>query len=160
MIAIRSRTNSDGNGQYSMTDCIEICMDNSIGSRSNSMDARSNSIGSRSNSMDVRSNSIGSRSNSMDARSNSIGSRSNSMDSQSESICGSFEEAFYITTRERKKSIPILGLLPIKPDINKESMERRRVRDMKIYGKSPDEPKTIEQVKNELYIFNAKCGKK
>ena len=100
------------------------------------------------------------RSNSMDARSNSIGSRSNSMDSQSESICGSFEEAFYITTRERKKSIPILGLLPIKPDINKESMERRRVRDMKIYGKSPDEPKTIEQVKNELYIFNAKCGKK
>ena len=114
MIAIRSRTNSDGNGQYSMTDCIEICMD----------------------------------------------ARSNSIDSQSESICGSFEEAFYITTRERKKSIPILGLLPIKPDINKESMERRRVRDMKIYGKSPDEPKTIEQVKNELYIFNAKCGKK
>ena len=153
MIAIRSRTNSDGNGQYSMTDCIEICMDNSIGSRSNSMDARSNSIGSRSNSMDVRSNS-------MDARSNSIGSRSNSMDSQSESICGSFEEAFYITTRERKKSIPILGLLPIKPDINKESMERRRVREMKIYGKSPDEPKTVEQVKNELYIFNAKCCKK
>ena len=133
MIAIRSRTDSDGsipnngNGQYSMTDCIEICMN-----------ARSNSI---------------------DARSNSIGSRSNSIDSQSESICGSFEEAFYITTRERKKSIPILGLLPIKPDINKESMERRRVREMKIYGKSPDEPKTVEQVKNELYIFNAKCCK-
>ena len=42
MIAIRSRTDSDGsipnngNGQYSMTECIEICMN-----------VRSNSIGSR-----------------------------------------------------------------------------------------------------------------
>jgi hypothetical protein len=120
MIAIRARTNSDGsipnngNGQYSMTECIEIRMD----------------------------------------------TRSNSIDSHSESISGSLEDTFYITNRERKNSTPIIDILLIKSETNKEKVDRRRIRDMKIYGKSPDEPKTIEQVKNELYIFNAKYCRK
>jgi len=110
-------------------------------------------IRSRTNSMDARSNSIDARSNSMDAR-------SNSMDSHSESIVGSFEEASYMTNKERKNSSPIIDFLLMTVEINKEKVDRRRIRDMKFYSKSPDEPKTIEQVKNELYIFNAKYCRK
>jgi len=116
-----------------MTECIEICMD-------------------------VRSNSMDGRSNSMDARSNSMDARSNSMDSHSESIAGSFEEVSYMTNKERKNSSPIIDFLIMNVESNKEKVDRRRIRDMKLYGKSPDEPKTIEQVKNELYIFNSKYG--
>jgi hypothetical protein len=35
----------------------------------------------------------------------------------------------------------------------KQGKDKRRKREMKLLGKSPDEPKTIEQIKSRLYIF-------
>ena len=34
-----------------------------------------------------------------------------------------------------------------------KEIEIRRKREMKLYSKSPDEPKTIEQIQKTLYIF-------
>lgn len=90
--------------------------------------------------------SIDSRSYSIDSRSYSIDSRSYSIDSTEESRPRSFEEG------KRKNSNPLMEYY-IHKDI--EYTTKRRDRDMKLYSKSPDEPKTIEQLKKTLYIFKS-----
>jgi hypothetical protein len=121
----------------------------SNGSITISIDSRSYSIDSRSYSIDSRSYSIDSRSYSIDSRSYSIDSRSYSIDSNDEIKCGSFEEEKY-SKKERKNSNPLLDFLM---ENNNKKQNIRRLREMKAYSKSPDEPKTIEQVQKMLYIF-------
>ena len=121
--------------------------------RPSSSNSRRSSNGSIAISIDSRSYSIDSRSYSIDSRSYSIDSRSYSIDSTDEMKCGSYDEVKY-NKKERKHSNPLLDLFLLK-DKKKDSKEaeRRRQREMKLYSKSPDEPKTIEQIQKTLYIF-------
>lgn len=93
-----------------------------------------------------RKSSNGSIAISIDSRSYSIDSRSYSIDSTEESRPRSFEEG------KRKNSNPLMEYY-LHKDI--EYTTKRRDRDMKLYSKSPDEPKTIEQLKKTLYIFKS-----
>ena len=122
---------------------------NSSNSRKSSNGSITISIDSRSYSIDSRSYSIDSRSYNIDSRSYSIDSRSYSIDSNDEVKCGSFEEEKY-SKKERKNSNPLLDFLM---ENNNKKQNIRRLREMKAYSKSPDEPKTIEQVQKMLYIF-------
>jgi hypothetical protein len=65
--------------------------------------------------------------------------------------CGSYDEVKY-NKKERKNSNPLIDFLILKDKKDKE-VENRRKREMKLYSKSPDEPKTIEQIQKTLYIF-------
>jgi len=107
--------------------------------------SRKSSNGSIAISIDSRSYSIDSRSYSIDSRSYSIDSRSYSIDSTEECRPRSCEG-------KRKNSNPLMEYF-IHKDI--EYTTKRRDRDMKLYSKSPDEPKTIEQLKKTLYIFKS-----
>ena len=117
--------------------------------RTYSDELRPNSSNSRKSSNGSITISIDSRSYSIDSRSYSIDSRSYSIDSNDEVKCGSFEEEKY-SKKERKNSNPLLDFLM---ENNNKKQNIRRLREMKAYSKSPDEPKTIEQVQKMLYIF-------
>jgi len=106
---------------------------------------------SRPSSSNSRRSSNGSITISIDSRSYSIDSRSYSIDSTDEMKCGSYDEVMY-NKKERKNSNPLLDFLILKDKQDRE-IEKRRKREMKIYSKSPDEPKTIEQIQKTLYIF-------
>ena len=67
------------------------------------------------------------------SRSCSIDSRSYSIDSTSKSRTNSYDSVCSIEKTQVK--------------------DKRRKREMKLLGKSPDEPKTIDQIKSRLYIF-------
>jgi histidyl-tRNA synthetase len=98
---------------------------------------------------ELRPNSSNSRKSSNGSITISIDSRSYSIDSNDEIKCGSFEEEKY-SKKERKNSNPLLDFLM---ENNNKKQNIRRLREMKAYSKSPDEPKTIEQVQKMLYIF-------
>jgi hypothetical protein len=119
--------------------------------RPSSSNSRRSSNGSITLSIDSRSYSIDSRSYSIDSRSYSIDSRSYSIDSTDEMKCGSYDEVKY-NKKERKNSNPLIDFLILRDKKDKE-IEIRRKREMKLYSKSPDEPKTIEQIQKTLYIF-------
>jgi len=114
--------------------------------------SRKSSNGSIAISIDSRSYSIDSRSYSIDSRSYSIDSRSYSIDSRSYSIDSTEECQPRSIEGKRKNSNPLMEYF-IHKDI--EYTTKRRDRDMKLYSKSPDEPKTIEQLKKTLYIFKS-----
>ena len=117
--------------------------------RTYSDELRPSSSNSRKSSNGSITISIDSRSYNIDSRSYSIDSRSYSIDSNDEVKCGSFEEEKY-SKKERKNSNPLLDFLM---ENNNKKQNIRRLREMKSYSKSPDEPKTIEQVQKMLYIF-------
>lgn len=120
---------------------------------------------SSSESIEIR---IDSRSYSIDSRSYSIESRTYSIDSNSGSDVGSFEEIIHSVNKERKHSNPLLihkdkdnrKKTNKHTNTNNDNGSKRRTRDMKYHSRNQDEPKTVDQVKKELFIYKPNCSKK
>jgi len=106
----------------------------------------------RPSSSNSRRSSNGSITLSIDSRSYSIDSRSYSIDSTDEMKCGSYDEVKYNKKERKNSNNPLIDFLILRDKKDKE-IENRRKREMKLYSKSPDEPKTIEQIQKTLYIF-------
>ena len=108
--------------------------------------------------IDSTSYGIDSVSYSNDSRSYSIDSRSYSIDSESDVESSSFDESKAYKKKERKNSNPLLNFFKKHSDhgLSSDNKKKTRMREMKLYSKSPDEPKTLEEVKKGLYIFDAK----
>ena len=122
------------------------------------IDSTSYGIDSTPYGIDSVSYSNDSRSYSIDSRSYSIDSRSYSIDSESDVEASSFDESKAYKKKERKNSNPLLNFFKKHSDrgLSSENKKKTRMREMKVYSKSPDEPKTLEEVKKGLYIFDAK----
>ena len=162
---VKRRTYSDdakqSNRRKSTTESIAIKYEYGSynkDSTSYGIDSTSYGIDSVSYSNDSISYSIDSRSYSNDSRSYSIDSRSYSIDSESDVESSSFDESKAYKKKERKNSNPLLNFFKKHSDhgSSSENKKKTRLREMKLYSKSPDEPKTLEEVKKGLYIFDAK----